>query len=274
MIEILLVLSGATVGLGVVFVRMGLKGHKILGLTPSISTGPLTRNFVISICVSLSLLLLTGWIGSSVTLAVILFLALGSMTRRGESRGQEQIAESMALWTEQLRDTLAAAHGLQQTLVATAHHAPERIRPQVMDLVAKLPYAPVRQCLTEFAQQVDHSSADFVVAALISANDFEARDVGALLGHLAKCSREESRMHQRIWVGRARTRTAVKIISGTVIGFVAVLFTINREYLEPYGSAQGQIVLSLIGCVFGFALVLLQLGSKVQVPERFIGVQS
>lgn len=80
-------------------------------------------------------------------------------------------------------------------------------------------------------------------------------------------------MHQRVWVGRARTRTAVRIISGTVIGFVGLLFLVNRSYLQPYGSVEGQAVLSLIIGVFGIALLMLQAGSRVQVPERFVGVE-
>ena len=268
-----LAISGAIVGLGALFIRLGLRGRRLLTLASSGATSPNIRNAGIAVCFAVSFLLLTGWVAASVALALVLFVTLRAVIGRHELRGQEQISEAMALWTEQLRDTLSAAHGLQQTLVATARHAPASVGPAVASLAAKLPYVPLRQSLTEFAREIDHSSADFVVAALIAANEFEARDVGSLLSHLARCSREESRMHQRIWVGRARTRTAVRIISGTVVGFVAALFVMNREYLAPYGSAQGQLILSSIGCIFALALIMLQAGSKIQLPERFIGVQ-
>ena len=268
-----LALSGAVAGLGVFFIRLGLKGRRFFMLAATGNRSPIIRNAAIAVSFTLSFYLLTGWIVATVALALVLYVTLGAVIGRGETRGQEQISEAMALWTEQLRDTLSAAHGLQQTLVATARHAPESVRPAVASLAAKLPYVPIRQSLTEFAREIGHSSADFVVAALIAANEFEARDVGSLLSHLARCSREESRMHQRIWVGRARTRTAVRIISGTVVGFVGALFVMNREYLAPYGSMQGQLILSIIGSTFGLALIMLQAGSKVQLPERFIGVQ-
>lgn len=77
-------------------------------------------------------------------------------------------------------------------------------------------------------------------------------------------------MHQRIWVGRSRTRAAVRIISVTVIGFVGALFLLNRDYLAPYGTPSGQVVLAGIVGVFALAILLLHSGSKVQVPERFL----
>ena len=81
-------------------------------------------------------------------------------------------------------------------------------------------------------------------------------------------------MHQRIWVGRSRTRAAVRIISFTVVGFVGILFLLNRDYLAPYGSSSGQVVLGGIVGVFTLALLLLQSSSKVQVPDRFVAVAS
>lgn len=262
---------GSVVGFGMLMVRLGLRGRRFFPNKLGRLSASSLRAPAFSAASTVLCLLVTGWILTSIAVGTTTLLVTVAASRRHQLRGQEEIAEAMAIWTEQLRDTLSAAHGLQQTLVATSQHAPVQIRPAVLRLVAKLPYAPVGQSLREFADEIDDPSADFVVGALISATEHEARDVGALLGHLARCSREEARMHQRIWVGRARTRTAVRIISTTVIGFVGFLFLANRPYLRPYGSVQGQLVLSSIVAVFGFALLMLQMGSRVQVPDRFVG---
>lgn len=265
-------LSGAFCGLGLLFVRVGVRGQRLLVRRRNGDAPAWIRPLGVGCAVMLVIYLVTGWsiVAGGSGLAATLVVAVTG--RKTNSRSNEEVAEAVALWTEQLRDTLAAAHGLQQTLVATSQHAPERIAPQVRRLAAKLPYAPVGQSLREFAAEVDHSSADFVAAALLAATEHEARDVGALLGHLARCSREEARMHQRIWVGRSRTRTAVRIISLTVLGFVGVLFLLNRDYLEPYGTSNGQVVLTGIIAIFAVALLLLHAGSKVQIPERFLAV--
>ena len=266
-------LAGALVGLGLVVVRLAIKGQRLIGIAPTKQDAGLYRSCGAATAIGLVLFLLSGWVLVAIAAGLSTLVVARAAARTGGTRQNEEVAEAVALWTEQLRDTLAAAHGLQQTLVATAPHAPAKIAGPVQRLVAKLPYSPMEQSLREFADEVNHSSADFVAAALIAATAHEARDVGALLGHLARCSREEARMHQRIWVGRSRTRAAVRIISITVVGFVGALLLLNKEYLAPYESGTGQFVLVTIVGVFALALLLLQTGSTVRVPERFLAVE-
>lgn len=77
-------------------------------------------------------------------------------------------------------------------------------------------------------------------------------------------------MRTRIWVGRARTRSSVRIISFVVVGFVCALVLFNREYLSVYSSFEGQIILSGIFVLFGLALILLGQFSRISAPQRFI----
>ena len=269
--RMVLLMLGATIGSGVLLLRLGLTGRRVLfdrrvqGMSPR---G--LRVTALSAGVGVGVYLVTGWLVASTGCGLLAVgVALGA-SKSGTTRRDERIAEAVALWSEQLRDTLAAAHGLQQTIVATAPHAPAAIRSAVGRLAASLPYGSVSQSLRQFAHEVDHSSADFVAAALIAATEHEARDIAALLGHLAQCARDEAQMHQRVWVGRARTRTAVKIIMGTVVGFVAALMTLNRDYLEPYSTPTGQLTLVGIFGVFAAALIMLQRGSQIVLPDRFI----
>lgn len=265
-----ILLAGSVVGLGLVVLRLGMTGSGLSVFTHRRSVANVWRTVAAALGVGVVLWFLSGWVLTAIASAAATFVVSRASCRSGGARDNEEIAEAVALWTEQLRDTLAAAHGLQQTLVATAPHAPTRIAGPIQRLAAKLPYSSMSQSLREFADEVDHSSADFVAAALIAATEHEARDLGSLLGHLARCSREEARMHQRIWVGRSRTRAAVRIISLTVVGFVGALLLLNKDYLQPYATQSGQVVLVAIVCVFASALILLQTGSKVRVPERFL----
>jgi hypothetical protein len=77
-------------------------------------------------------------------------------------------------------------------------------------------------------------------------------------------------MRTRIWVGRARTRSSVRIISFVVVGFVSALVVFNRDYLSVYSSFEGQIILSGIFILFGCALVMLDHFSRISAPQRFI----
>jgi Flp pilus assembly protein TadB len=179
--------------------------------------------------------------------------------------------EAIATWTEQLRDTLAAANGLESAVSATARLAPKAIAGAVERLGARIEYERTTDALRRFAVEVDHPVADFVVAALVVAAEHEARDLTGLLGHLAATARDEARMRSRVWVGRARTRTSVRVIAAVVPLMVGAVMLLDRHYMDPYNSAGGQVALFLVGLVFLASFVVMERMGRIDLPERFIG---
>jgi hypothetical protein len=133
--------------------------------------------------------------------------------------------------------------------------------------------------LRRFADDVSHPTCDFVVAALITSSQHQTRDVGQLLGHLSDCARAECHLYLRIWVSRARSRTAVRIITGAVATFVAGLVVLNPVYLRPFFSMEGALVFVCVLVCFVLALVWMQNIARIRTPARFLtgrfeGVQS
>jgi Flp pilus assembly protein TadB len=214
--------------------------------------------------------LLTSWLLVSVVIGLVVGAVPALQSKQRLRRDERGLAEAIATWTEQLRDTLAGAHGLEQAIVATSVHAPLAISSAVSRLSAQIQYGKLSDGLRRFADDVDHPTCDFVSAALITATEYQARDLAQLLSHLAQCARDEGRMRTRIWVGRARTRSSVRIISFVVVGFVGALVVFNRDYLSVYSSFEGQAILSGIFVLFGCALVMLDQFSRIAAPQRFI----
>jgi Flp pilus assembly protein TadB len=214
--------------------------------------------------------LLTSWLLVSVVVGLVVSAVPALKSKQRLRRDERGLTEAIATWTEQLRDTLAGAHGLEQAIVATSLHAPFAISSAVSRLSAQIQYGKLSDGLRRFADDVDHPTCDFVSAALITATEYQARDLAQLLSHLAQCARDEGRMRTRIWVGRARTRSSVRIISFVVVGFVSALVVFNRDYLSVYSSFEGQIILSGIFILFGCALVMLDQFSRIAAPKRFI----
>ena len=214
--------------------------------------------------------LVTGWLLVSVVTGLVVSAVPALKSKQRLHRDERGLADAIATWTEQLRDTLAGAHGLEQAIVATSLHAPLAISSAVGRLSAQIQYGKLSDGLRRFADDVDHPISDFVSAALITATEYQARDLAQLLGHLAQCARDEGRMRTRIWVGRARTRSSVRIISVVVISFVSGLIVFNREYLSVYSSFDGQVILSGIFILFGISLIMLDQFSRISAPQRFI----
>lgn len=189
---------------------------------------------------------------------------------RHSRRDETALVEALAVWTEQLRDTMAGASGLEQALSVTSRTAPDILRPAVQKMSARLAFTSLAESARTFADDVDHALADFVAAALITAAENQVRDMGSLLGHLADCCRADVQMRTRIWVARARLRSAVRIITIVVISFILGLYLLNPSYLKPYGSSMGSLMLMVIIAMFGGALHLLQRLGRVDSPDRFV----
>ena len=200
--------------------------------------------------------------------------SLTALQARRSRRDETQLVESLAVWTEQLRDTMAGASGMEQALVVTSQTAPAPLRPAVQRMSARLGFTSLPESARQFAEDVDHSLADFVAAALITAAENQVRDMGSLLGHLAECCRSDVHMRTRVWVARARLRSAVRIITVVVLAFVLGLYALNPSYLQPYGSPSGMLVLAVIIALFAGSLVLLQRLGRVDTPDRFVAQRS
>ena len=226
------ILCGAATGLGVFVVFLAVRDEKVKAKTKVADhQANLSRSMhvIVAPVVGVVIFLVTRWLLVAVVLSLV-FIAVPALKSKQRLRRDERgLADAIATWTEQLRDTLAGAHGLEQAIVATSDHAPVAISVAVRRLSAQIQYGKLSDGLRRFADEVDHPIADFVSAALITATKYQARDIAQLLGHLAQCAREEGRMRTRIWVGRARTRSSVRIISFVVIGFIALLVIFNRD---------------------------------------------
>jgi tight adherence protein B len=185
----------------------------------------------------------------------------------------QQVAriEAIASWAESLRDTLAAAAGLEQALLATQPVAPEPIRDQITTLAVRIRQGErLPAALRELAADLADPTGDLVVAALLLAAQQQASDLGQLLGNLAETARAHAGMRMRIAAGRARVRTAVRIIITATVALVLGLLVFSRAFLQPYDSAAGQIVLAAVGGLFAAAFWLLHKIPRFGEPQRFL----
>ena len=262
---------GAGIGFGAFVAGLGVAGRSVFGARRWRPLSP--RALLVAtaaVGAGLGAYAATGWLagGALVVAGVIVAPRLWG----GRTEHQREIArvEAIAAWAEMLRDTMAGAAALEQAIVATGPLAPAPIASAVARLAARLDMEPLAVALRQFADDVDHPTCDFVVAALVIAAEREARDLGPLLGQLAVCARDEAKMRTRIWIDRAKTRTSVKVIAGCVLLFAGGLMVFSRSYLEPYDTVGGQLVLLVIGAVFAVSLVGMERMARIEVPERFV----
>ena len=263
----------AGVALGLLLVIAGVSGRPVLegigGGARRVIGGPGVTRAACCVGAFVVVWAVTGWIVGGVLAALAVAALPGVLGGRAQREKAIARTEAIASWTEMIRDSIVAASGLEEAIVATAPVAPAPIETEVRRLVLRLEHQRLPDALVAFGEDLDHPSGDLVVAALVIAARMEASDLSSLLSRLAEATRGEARMRIRVEVGRSRVRTATKVIVGVVAVAVVFLALVNREYLEVYDTPAGQFVLAIVGAIFATGGWLLTRMARIDLPDRF-----
>jgi len=267
--------AGALVGIGLWLAVGALAGWQLLPTRQQLAARAkqlqqATARFGLAALIAVVVLVVTGWPVAAVFAAGGTVLAPLLLGGRHTRQAAIDKTEAIASWAESVRDTMAAAAGLEEALTATAVAPPAAIAPEVRRLAERLRHQRLTDALASFGEELDHPSSDLVVAALTIAAKMEAADLGSLLSRLAVSIRDDATMRVKVEVGRQRLRTSAKIILGSVAATVVMLMVLNRSYLDAYDSLLGQAMLTVVGAVLAGGSWLMAKMSDIDLPERFV----
>jgi Flp pilus assembly protein TadB len=181
--------------------------------------------------------------------------------------------ESLATWTESLRDTIAGAVGLEQAIPSSTRIADDSIREPLAKLVDRLhTRVPMHVALRRFADDLDDPSADMIIAALIINSRLRGPGLRALLGALADSVREELDMRRKVHAGRRSTRRSVQIVIAVSVGVAIALAVVDHTFLAPYNGVFGQLMLAVIGAIYAAGILWLRRLATFEAPQRLLGM--
>ncbi len=268
-------LCGVTVGGGIALLIVAIRGLPARAdkrrHDPSELLRFLSQRGSIAIGAGLLVLLVTRWPILGIAAGVLVFAWDRLFGGAAEERAGMRRVEALAAWTESLRDTIAGAVGLEQAIPASARAAAPALRPHLDALVDRLrSRTPLPEALHQLADDLDDPSADIVVAALILNARLRGPGLREVLGALAKSAREEVDMRQRVMAQRASTRRSVQIVIGVSVAFVIGLAVFNRDFVQPYGTPIGQLVLACVCGLFAAGFWWLRKLSRIETPDRFL----
>ncbi|TDC54578.1 type II secretion system protein [Jiangella ureilytica] len=271
---LLITLLGAAVGASVLLLILAIRGSEPKPPTPGSSRSlveKLGRQTVYGIIAGVGTLLLTRWPVAAIGAGLLVAFWPALFGGAKEERTSIARLEGLASWTESLRDTIAGAVGLEQAIPATVYAAAPSIQPQLRLLADRLRIRmPMPEALERFADDLDDASADLVVSALILNARLRGPGLRQVLSSLADSARAELDMRQRVMAGRASTRRSVQIVVGVSLFFMVGLSLVNRDFVEPYNSAVGQIVLGVVIGIFAIGFFWMRRLAKFETPGRFL----
>ncbi|GAA1874161.1 type II secretion system F family protein [Myceligenerans crystallogenes] len=205
----------------------------------------------------------------AVPVAVVGLPAL--LSNRGEA---DRIARLEALeeWTRNLASVLTLGSGLEQALVTSLRSTPPAISGAVGRLVARIGSRwDTVSAVRAFADDLDDQVGDRVSMYLVQAASSRGTGLSTVLHALAQTVADEVRARRQIEADRAGPRATarwVTIISAGVLGTLAVL---GGDYLAPYRSPGGQILLVLLVGGYLAGLVWLKRIAAGTPPTRSLG---
>ncbi|TRW47444.1 type II secretion system F family protein [Georgenia yuyongxinii] len=212
---------------------------------------------------------LTGW---PLALVGVPLAVVGLPTLLSTSDAKSQIIrlEAMAEWTRSLSGVLTVGLGLEQALAATLRSTPEAIAPELNRLVARLQSRwRTEDALRAFADELDDATGDLIAANLILGARRRGAGLATVLASLAESVEADVRARRQVEADRAKPRATarwVTIISVAVLGAL----TFSGEYVAPYATPIGQVILAVLLAAYVALLIRLHTMATGKPLPRFL----
>jgi Flp pilus assembly protein TadB len=224
----------------------------------------------VAVVAGVVVLVATRWIvaGVGATLLVLAWRSLGGAA--SERRAMARL-EALATWTESLRDTIAGAVGLEQAIPASLRAAAPSLQEPLARLVDRMhTRVPMADALRQFADDLDDSGADLIIAALIINARLRGPGLRDLLGALSSSVREELDMRRKVNAERRSTRRSVQIVVAVSVGLALLLAIFDHAYVGAYDSFAGQVVLVIVAALYAASFLWLRKLARFETPGRLL----
>jgi hypothetical protein len=228
-----------------------------------------TERLMLSAAGGVLMLLVSGWpVGAVAAALAAWWIPLPG--RRNARHNAEARTDALAQWCASLRDAAGTARGIEGVLMATAPAAPAPIRAEVMRMATRLEAQRLDDVLDRLADDLDHPIGDLIATALRLASRSGTRRVRQVLGDLATAAELEASMRRRVEVARQRPRSTLQLVAVIITVFVAGLVLFARDYLAPYDTAIGQLVLAGIAFYWAAGFWWMARLGRLPIAHRFV----
>ena len=230
-----------------------------------------TRNVMIALIVGVAATVLTSWPVAGIV-AGVLVVMWPKLARAGAiEKASVAKVEAIASWTESLRDAAASESALESALPATVDGAPTLLVRPLRNLVNRLELRhPLPTALARFADEVNDPGADMVVAALALNAQQRAGSLKRVLTALASNTRTELEMRRKVLIERNAVRRQSNQVALGILALAGVQAVFLRDWVAPYATLTGQLILAVLAGVYLALLIRLQRLAAPEPHPRFL----
>jgi len=221
------------------------------------------------ILVGLGVATLSGWLIAIVAIPV-LALGLPYLLALPKPRDVD-LLEALDRWVRSLTATLTTGKSVTDAIRVSRRTAPSSIAEEIGVLVARLNNRwQTQDALLRFSDDLDSPDADAVVAALILAANRGTNGASATLHALADSI--QAQLKGRRAIERERSKPYVVVRQVTVISLttLALVLVLNPQFFEPYRTPIGQLILSVLVCLYLGSLILMRRRAQQHPRQRIL----
>lgn len=274
---LLVALAGALMTGGLLALVLGLLARPVpparprRSSTPRARVSPRSRMLAgVGLGVGALVAVSTGWV-IAVAIAPLALAGIPVLLAAPPAQREVVRLEAMEEWVRTVAGTLGAGVGLEQALLRSLRSTPEPIKPEVTRLAGRLRARwGTEDALRAFADDLDDPTGDLIAANLALGARRRGGGLATVLNALAQSVGEDVRSRREIESDRAKPRANARLITGITLAVLAFL-SLSGDYIAPYGSPVGQVLLGLFLVMYVGMLIWLRTMARGKPMPRFIG---
>jgi Flp pilus assembly protein TadB len=219
--------------------------------------------------------LLTGWVIAIVLLPAATVGVPLLLTPPPAAASVEKL-EALEEWTRSLSGKLTAGQSLRSALIKSLQSVPAPIEREVGLMVSRLwnNTATTEDVLRAFAEDLNDSTGDVVASQLILAASGRGQaGLAKALDALAETVAADVRARRQIAADQAKPRTTARTVTVITLGVLGML-ALTGDYIEPYGSPLGQVILAVLLTAYVATLLWMRRMAVAKPLPRLLDLQA
>lgn len=217
--------------------------------------------------------LVTGWV-IAIVAAPAAIVGIPLLLAPPPAASSIEKLDALEEWTRSLSGKLTAGQSLRSALIRSLQSAPSPIQHEVGLMVSRLwnNTASTEHVLRAFAEDLDDSTGDVVASQLILAASGRGQaGLAKALDALAETVAADVRARRQIEADQAKPRTTARTVTAITLGVLGLL-AFTGDYIDPYGTALGQIILAVLLSAYVATLLMMRRMAEAQPLARFLNL--
>ena len=235
-----------------------------------------TRLLVIGGAVTgLLVALVTGWV-IAIVLVPAAIIGIPMLLTPPPAAASIEKLEALEEWTRSLSGKLPAGQSLRSALIKSLQSTPEPIEREVGLMVSRLwnNTSSTEDVLRAFAEDLSDSTGDVVASQLILAASGRGQaGLSKALDALAETVAADVRARRQIAADQAKPRTTARTVTVITLGVLGIL-AFTGDYIEPYGTPLGQVVLAVLLAAYVATLLWMRRMAVAKPLPRFLDLDA